>query len=142
MQKRYDLSREDEQWVKDLKCMQQQSALQKAQAEHQLYEIIEDHEITTEVLLQRLDDVLDCSDEVHQLKKQLETEYQNHKWLLKNEDEMLKARDAKLNEATLDEAKKLREQAYKAYHDYKAQCIAQIKLDYQGMVLQRQRGWR
>jgi len=51
MQKRYDLSREDEQWVKDLKCMQKQSALQKAQAEQQLYEIIEDHEITTEVLL-------------------------------------------------------------------------------------------
>jgi len=33
---------------------------------------------------------------------------------------MLKARDAELNELTLNEAKKLREQAYKAYHDYKA----------------------
>lgn len=119
-QKRYDLSEADEQWVKDLKCMQKQTALQKAQAEHQLQEIIEDHEITTEVLLQRLDDVLDCSDEVHYLKKQLETAYENHKWLLEKEDEMLKARDAELNKATIDEAKKLREkskQALKAYHD-------------------------
>ena len=51
MQRRYELRKEDEQWVKDLKCMQQQSAFQKAQAEHQMYEIIEDHEITTEILL-------------------------------------------------------------------------------------------
>lgn len=51
MQKRYDRSMEEKQWVRNLYCMQKQTALQKAQAEHQLYEIIEDHEITTEVLL-------------------------------------------------------------------------------------------
>ena len=64
MQKRYDLSQEAEQWVKDLNCMQQQSPFQKAQDEYKMREILEDHEITTEILLQRLDDLLDCSDEV------------------------------------------------------------------------------
>ena len=44
--------------------MEKPSAFQKAQDEYKMYEIIQDHEITTEILLQRLDDLLDCSDEV------------------------------------------------------------------------------
>lgn len=56
--------------------------------------------------------------------------YEKHKWLLKKEEKMLKARDAPLNKATLDEAKKLREQAYKAIDDSKAKLRAQLELDY------------
>ena len=44
--------------------MEKPSAFQKAQDEYKIYEVIQDHEITTEILFQRLDDLLDCSDEV------------------------------------------------------------------------------
>jgi len=55
---------------------------------------IEDHEISTQVLLQRLDSVGRVSDEVNELKENMQKIYDEWKWCLEKEDQAQKAKDA------------------------------------------------
>jgi hypothetical protein len=88
--------------------------------------------------LQKLDDNLDLHDEINAVKVQLEAEYKKHKWLMESEERDKAAQNEVMTPEKLEEAKKLREAAYKSYHDYKQQMLNALKSAY----LQQQQNWK
>lgn len=128
----------DEQWVKDLQIFKRQTPEERALFE----DILKHDEITTDVLIAKLNKVETLSEEVSELKQQLQDYYNQYKWALETEKRQIAARDELVN---LESATMESDLAYEHYHEVKKEILQRIKLQIQvrakAIIQKREASW-
>lgn len=105
-------------------------------------EILENAEITTEVLLQKLDELHGLDDEIYGLKQSIKNKNKGYEFALKKEKEHIAAAEANPNSAeVIEEAKKLREMAEKALKAAKDKLKQELISKQQGEMRALEKGW-
>ena len=111
--------------------------------EFNIKEILEDTDIKTEVLLQKLDKVNELSDDVATLKNKIKKELHNYNFVLEKENQMVAEANAETSSPEqIALIKKTREAAEERFKNYKDDIKKMIKRDYEVKVEKREHGWR
>jgi hypothetical protein len=103
-------------WVQNLQMNKKVDPLER----ELIREIMEDHDITTEVLLQKLDGIEELNQDLHDLKHKLKKELHAYEWMTKNEAEAKAEADAdKRDPQVIEKARLMKENCLKKIAEQK-----------------------
>ena len=105
-----------------------------------MQEILEDAEISTEVLLQKLDKVGELTDEIFAIKNKIKKELHTYSFVIEKEKQaQLAADEANETPEQLELIQKTKEHAEKRFKDYKQDIKNKIRRDYE-LTMEKKEG--